>query len=129
MVKNTQNKRIKDWRIGITRVQRPIKRQRPVFRRIRSIQRTTPPIFNSTNMIKENTELENLVRVGSIVPKNATMTNVMTAGKIPKPVRALLILAMSNPYTGSTKAAMDAAYYLQSEINKKKEKMKKKIKH
>ena len=94
-------------------------------RSIRPIRQSTPPILNlDSTKILEHTELQNLIKIGAIIPKNASMTNVMTAGKIPKPVRALLLLALSNPYTSSTKAAMDAASYLQSEINKKKKKNK-----
>ena len=128
-MKHTKANRVTNWRRRLPPIPRPTPRPRRIrqVRQVRQVRQATPPILNlNSTRIKEDTELENLIRVGSVVPKNASMANVMTAGKIPKPVRALLLLALSNPYTSSTKAAMDAAYYLQSEITKKKEKMKKK---
>ena len=68
------------------------------------------------------TNLESTIRVGARRPTNANLMGAMKKGKVPKSVRALLLLAMSNPYTGQTKAAMNAASYLQKEINKQKTK-------
>ena len=123
-MKHTKANRITNWRMKLQpRVSKP--RKIKPKRSIRPIRQSTPPILNlDSTKILEHTELQNLIKIGAIIPKNASMTNVMTAGKIPKPVRALLLLALSNPYTSSTKAAMDAASYLQSEINKKKKKNK-----
>ena len=54
------------------------------------------------------------------------MMDAMRKGKVPKSVRALLLLAMSNPYTAKTQAAMNADNYLQKELNKHKAKKKNK---
>ena len=80
------------------------------------------PLGQNRRVARPLTNLESTIRVGARRPTNANLMGAMKKGKVPKSVRALLLLAMSNPYTGQTKAAMNAASYLQKEINKQKTK-------
>ena len=77
---------------------------------------------NPSYLRRVESGLENTISVGARRPTNAQMVNVMKKGKIPKTLRIMLLLAMSNPYTGSTKEAMNATSYIQAEINKEKRK-------
>ena len=126
MTRNTRANRVGQWR-------RQLPRQR--LQRQQRGPRVSPPqprrlnfssIRNRRQVARTPTSLENTIRVGAIRPVNASIKTAMVKGKIPPPVRALLLLAMSNPYTSQTKAAMNAAAYLQSELNKHKKKSKSK---
>ena len=118
MPRNTQGNRVTQWRRTLPRgrVQPQTRRRRPSPR----LNFTT--LGQNRRVARPLTNLESTIRVGARKPSNATMMNAMIKGKVPKSVRALLLLAMSNPYTAQTKAAMNAANYLQKEINKQKRK-------
>ena len=128
MKRNTKANNVRQWRRRIVRGRVPEVPLRRVTRARRMATVIEPerrlnftPLSNRRGL-RSPTNLENTIRVGAIRPTNATMLDAMKKGKIPKSVRALLLLAMSNPYTAQTQAAMEAANYLQKELNKHKSK-------
>lgn len=114
-------------RVGQTsRTERRRRGQRRVNNRMleetRRINTRRVSVRNPSYLKRVESGLESTISVGARRPTNAQMINVMKKGKIPKTLRMMILLAMSNPYTGSTKEAMNAAYYIQAEINKERKK-------
>ena len=81
-------------------------------------------LSNNRRTHVDSNGLRNTIRVGAIRSADATLMNAMKKGKVPKSVRSLLLLALIHPQTRTTQAAMNAARYLQDEIDKHKSKSK-----
>ena len=128
MTRNTKGNRESQRRKTLQTIRKPTKRVKRVDKTASTKTGLSPTNrlnysnIGKTNRIRSPTGLESTIKIGAMRPTNATMLDAMRKGKVPKSVRALLLLALSHPYTENTQAAMDAAEYLQQELNKHKEK-------